>query len=119
MLRTIVSAALASAALLAASGVSAEPAGPYYTATPVAAPQKAKLMTRDTPWALRDGVYVAAQAPMRDTALCQLIARDVGGLSSFTVGGQAYDAAQLDACNTKAGVKVNIARTGAAAAGTN
>lgn len=108
MLRTFLSAVVASAALLAAAGVQAQPASGYYVATPAATPQKARLMTRDTPWHLENGAYVAAKAPVRDTALCQLIARDVGGLSSFSVGGVAFDAAALDKCNAKAGVGATV-----------
>lgn len=103
MLRSIATAIIVSAATLAAAGVSAQTSGGYYVATPAAQTAKARLMTRNTPWTLQNGAFVAAKAPERDTVLCQLVARDVGGLSSFSVGGKAYDAAQLDKCNAKAG----------------
>ena len=101
MLRTIASAIVASAALLAAAGVQAQTPAGYYVATPAAAPAKDRLMTRATPWRLQNGAFVAARAAERDQVLCQLVARDVGGLSAFTVAGKAYDAAQLDKCNAK------------------
>lgn len=104
MLRSIATAIIASAAVLAASGASAQGANGYYVATPAAQPAKARLMTRSTSWTLQNGAFVAAKAPERDTVLCQLVARDVGGLSSFTVGGKSYDAGQLEKCNAKAGV---------------
>ena len=103
MIRTVFSAIVASAAMLAAAGVQAQPTTGYYVATPVKA-GKSRLMTRDTPWRLENGAYVAAKASARDTMLCQMVARDVGGLSAFSVGGVAYDAAALDKCNAKAGV---------------
>lgn len=101
MLRTIASAVLASAALLAAAGVQAE-TGPYYSATPTAASAKAHLITRSTAWSQQGGTFVAARAPERDMVLCQLVARDVGQLSAFSAGGKAYDADQLTKCNGKA-----------------
>ena len=104
MFRALASAVVASAALLAAAGVQAQPSGAYYVATPAAKVEKVRLMTRSTPWSMQNGAFVAAKAPERDTVLCQLVARDVGGLTSFSVGGKAYDAAQLDKCNAKAGV---------------
>jgi hypothetical protein len=103
MLRAITAAIIASAATLAAAGVSAEPAGAYYVATPAAQPAKARIMTRSTPWQLQNGAFVAARAPERDAVLCQLVARDVGSLSSFSAGGKSFDAAALDKCNAKAG----------------
>lgn len=102
MLRSLVSAVVTSAALLAAAGVQAQSPA-YYVATPAATPGKDRLMTRATPWRLQNGAFVAARAPERDQVLCQLVARDVGGLSAFSVGGKAYDAAALDKCNAKAG----------------
>jgi hypothetical protein len=81
----------------------AQPQGPgYYTATPVEAPTKTSLITRDTVWKFHDGAFNAAKAPERDIVLCQLVAQRVGKLTSFTVGGQALDADTLAKCNSKA-----------------
>lgn len=116
MIRSIASAVIASAALLAATGASAQAAGGYYVATPVAAPAKARLMTRSTPWRLQNGTYVAAQAPEREMTLCQLVARDAGPLSSFSAGGKTFDAASLDKCNAKAPVaKTSMVKAGGGA----
>ena len=104
MLRAVTSAILASAALLAAAGVQAAPASNYYVATPAAPAAKVRLMTRETPWTLHDGAYVAAKAPVREAILCQLVAREVGVLGGFSAGGKAFDEAQLGECNAKAGV---------------
>ena len=39
----------------------AQPQGPgYYTATPVEAPTKTSLITRDTVWKFHDGAFAAA-----------------------------------------------------------
>lgn len=106
MLRAAISAIVASAAILAAAGVQAQPTGAYYVATPATQPAKARLITRSTAWQLKDGAFVAARAAERDTILCQLLARDVGGLTAFSAGDKTFDAAQIDACNAKAGVAV-------------
>lgn len=81
----------------------AQPQGPgYYAATPVEAPSKTSLITRDTVWKFRDGAFTAAKAPEREMVLCQLVAQRVGKLQSFSVAGTAFDDASLAACNAKA-----------------
>ncbi len=106
MIRSIALLAVAasSSMLLSSTIANAQPAeGPgYYTATPVAAPTKSSLITRDTVWKLHDGAFNASKAPEREIVLCQLVAQRVGKLSSFTVGGQAVDADTLAKCNAKA-----------------
>ncbi len=108
-----IAAALAtSAALLGASAGYAQTANGYYVATPVVTSAKNTLVTRSTPWRQTGGAFVAARAPERDMVLCQLVAKDLGQLSGFSVGGAAYDATSLEKCNSKADVaKVTIAKT--------
>ena len=120
MLRSIASAVIASAALLAATGAPAQTVSGYYVATPAVATAKTQLMTRATPWRLQGASFVAAQAPEREMVLCQLVAKDVGQLSSFSAGGKAFDAANLDKCNAKAsGAKVTMAKADGAPASAN
>ena len=120
MLRSIASAVIASAALLAASGAPAQTVRGYYVATPAAQSAKTQLMTHATPWRLQGASFVAAQAPERDLVLCQLVAKDVGQLSSFSAGGKAFDADQLAKCNAKAAVaKVSMAKADAGPTGAN
>ena len=95
--------ALALTGAVASTAAYAQPQGPgYYAATPVEAPTKTSVITRDTLWKLNGTAFTAAKAPEREMVLCQLVAQRVGKLSSFTVGGQAFDAATLDECNAKA-----------------
>jgi hypothetical protein len=115
MIRLLATVA-ASATLPAAAGASAQAAG-YYVATPVAAPAKARLMTRSTPWRVQNGAYVAAEAPERAITLCQLVARDAGPLASFSAGGKPFDAATLDKCNAKAPAAKTVAAAEATPAG--
>ena len=94
--------ALAALALLTLPVGATAQVGGYYVAVPAATPTKPGLMTHATYWSLKNGAYVAARASERDTVLCELVARSVGTLSSFTAGGNAYDADALAKCNAKA-----------------
>lgn len=101
MIRFLPVAALAATTLLLAPASLAQTARGY-SATPVAAPTKASLVTRSTLWKCADGVCTAAQATSRDAIVCELVAKEVGALSSFTAKGQAFDADALAKCNAKA-----------------
>lgn len=94
-------AAFASAALTAAPAI-AQTTTAYYVAVPQAQPAKTAFVTRSAAWRYRGGAFVAAQAPERAQVLCQLVAENAGGLSSFTVGGKPLDADALAKCNAKA-----------------
>ena len=97
--------ALAAATLLGSTVVAttahAQTSG-YYVAVPAAQPAKTTLITSTTPWSLRGNAYVAARAPERDAVLCEMVARNTGQLTAFTVAGKAYDADQLAKCNAHA-----------------
>ena len=95
---SLAAALVVSGTLLSATAGHAQ-AGGYYVATPAAPVTKTSLVTRSTAWSLRGGSFVAAQAPERPQILCQLVADRIGGLSGFSVKGEAYDADQLAKCN--------------------
>ena len=99
-LLSLVAAALVGSTLIA--GTAHAQTGGYYVAVPAQAPTHASLVTRETPWTLQGSAYVAARAPERDATLCDAVARSTGALSSFTVGGHAYDADALAKCNAHA-----------------
>lgn len=95
-------AALAtSVALVAPMTAHAQAAG-YYTATPVAAPAKASVITSGTLWKCNGGVCTAAKSTQRDVIMCQMVVQRVGALSAFTVAGTALDADSLAKCNERA-----------------
>ena len=73
--------------------------GPFYVATPETPPARTTLMTRETIWHVSGASYVTARQPERAAILCELVARSAGRLSSFTVGGQAFDTDKLARCN--------------------
>jgi hypothetical protein len=103
MTRFIAAAAAAAAifALTPAMGFAQAPVG-YYTATAEAAPTKASVVTRSTIWHCNGTVCSAPKASSRDAIMCELVAREVGKLSSFTVKGEAFDTASLEKCNARA-----------------
>ena len=99
----LAAALLGSALLLTPFAADAQaPAAGYYTATPVAKPDKTSVITRSTVWKWRDTAYTANKAPEREIVLCELVAQRVGTLSAFTVAGQAFDADALAKCNARA-----------------
>ena len=101
MIRPITIAAAATSLFLFAGAANAQaPRG--YHATPVTAPAKAVLLTRETVWKCGNGVCSAGKAAQRDKVLCELVVREVGPLSSFIANGAAFDAPALAKGNTKA-----------------
>jgi hypothetical protein len=96
-------AAMAAAMLALAPATGLAQSGGYYAATPVAAPAKASLVTRETLWKCAGGTCTAAaKANARDAIVCELVAREVGKLSGFRANGADFDADALAKCNAKA-----------------
>jgi hypothetical protein len=97
-------AALATSAALfgAAASHAQAPAGPYYVATPVAAPAKPNLVINSSIWTLQNTSFIANKAPERDLVMCQQVAQRTGKLSAFSAGGAALDADTLAKCNARA-----------------
>jgi len=94
-------AAFASSAMLLSSAAFAQPTG-YYSATPVAAPTKAMLITSGTLWKCADGVCAAPEGTARDAVMCQMVVQQIGALSTFTVAGKPMAADALAKCNARA-----------------
>lgn len=93
---------LAAAALaVLPTAASAQSLG-YYVATPAEGARPVKAMTRGTAWFVRDGRMVAARAPETPGKVCQMVARKVGQLRSFTVAGRTFGAEELGQCNAAA-----------------
>lgn len=97
----VAAAAAATLSLTPAAGI-AQTARGYYAATPVTAPEKASMVTRTTVWKCGEGVCVASKATSRDAIMCELVVKEVGALSAFTVQGVAFDADALAKCNARA-----------------
>ncbi|HEX7655558.1 MAG TPA: hypothetical protein VF404_01035 [Sphingomonas sp.] len=99
---SLAAALLGSAVLLSPTALHAQQPAGYYTATPIAAPTEASLITRDTLWSCGGGVCVAKKAPDRAEVICERIAKGVGKLQSFSAGGEALEADALAKCNARA-----------------
>ena len=97
----VAAAAAATLALVPVSGFAQTTRG-YYSATPVAAPAKASIVTRSTVWHCGEGVCTASKATSRDAIMCELMVREVGALQSFSANGAAFDADALAKCNARA-----------------
>lgn len=97
----VAAAAAATLALTPAVGT-AQTARGYYAATPVTASAKTSIITRNTVWKCGEGTCVASKSDSRDAIMCELVAREVGTLQTFSAGGTAFDADALAKCNTRA-----------------
>lgn len=76
-----------------------------YVATPVSAPAAGKTVARNMVWTC-DGARCVAQqegSTSRPAIICAVAVKELGPLSSFTVGDEAFDADALAKCNAKAG----------------
>jgi hypothetical protein len=77
-------------------------AGTQYRAEPAAPPAAARLIVKEIVWKCGAGGCVAPQGTSRPAVDCSALAREIGTLRSFTVGGQPLDSAALGKCNAKA-----------------
>ena len=94
MLRSImVFSALATAATSASAG--------SYSGQPVA-PASGKLITRDIVWTCGPAACQGSTQESRPVVLCQSLAKRAGTIASFLANGRAFDAAELQRCNTAA-----------------
>jgi hypothetical protein len=89
---------------LAASlvGGTAFASGVQYRAEPAVTPAADRLVVKDIVWKCGAGGCVAPQGNSRAAVDCSALAREIGTLRSFTVGGQPLDSAALGKCNAKA-----------------
>lgn len=99
-LASLAAAALSLAAIMPAAA-SAQSGG-HYAATAVEAPKKTSFVTQNTIWKCKDAVCTAPRAASQDKVVCERVVRNVGTLAAFTVGGTAFDAEALAACNARA-----------------
>ena len=73
-----------------------------YRAEPANPPAATRLIVKEIVWKCGAGGCIAPQGNSRPTIDCSALAREVGSLRSFTVGGQPLDSAALGKCNAKA-----------------
>jgi hypothetical protein len=89
----------------ALSGAAAGPAlasGVHYRAEPASPPATERLVVRDVVWKCGAAGCVAGKSNSRANVECAALARQVGTLRTFSAGGQALPADQLEKCNARA-----------------
>lgn len=96
---SLAAAALSVAALLPSAAFAQSG---HYSATAVEAPKKASFITQNTIWKCKDGVCSASKTATQDKVMCERAVQRIGALSAFSVGGTAFDAEALAACNARA-----------------
>ena len=77
-------------------------AGTQYRAEPADPPASSRLVVREVVWKCGAAGCIAPQGNSRPAIDCSALAREVGTLRSFTVGGQPLDSAALGKCNSRA-----------------
>lgn len=82
------------------SPAAAQDAGRGYYRAELAQPAaQARAIGGDVVWACKGTSCVAAKGTSRPLRVCRDLTRKVGQVASFTVGGVAIEAADLDKCN--------------------
>ena len=92
------------AAFLLAASLLGGPAfaGAQYRAEPAAPPAATRLVVKEIVWKCGAAGCVAPQGTSRPAVDCSALAREVGTLRSFAVGGQPLDSSALGKCNARA-----------------
>ena len=93
----VLSAVAFAAAPVAASTYSAKPA----------VPTTERFIARDITWTCGPAACQGASEESRPAVLCQALAKRAGRIDSFVVDGRAFDAAQLQKCNSAAKANPN------------
>jgi hypothetical protein len=83
-------------------GGTAFASGAQYRAEPATPPTAARLIANGMVWKCGAGGCMAPQGNSRAAIDCAALAREVGTLRSFTIGGQPLDSAALGKCNARA-----------------
>lgn len=95
----MIRASIAAIALFAAP---ASASAPVYMAQPATSAPEGRLVVRDVIWRCDDQGCTAGRSPTRHALVCAGLARELGELRRFSVGGQDFDGDQLEACNRRA-----------------
>lgn len=86
---------------LAVAATPAMAAAPTLEAA-LATPAQGRIITRSGAWNCSDAGCVSQSAASRPMVQCQLLAKEVGIVSRFSVDGVAFGEDDLAACNKKA-----------------
>jgi hypothetical protein len=99
---------LITAAALAFAGA-ANAQAPVVTAVPATA-VSGKIIAGDTLWACSGAACTTARIDSRPAIACAQVVKQIGAVSSFSVGSTALGAEDLAKCNTRAKAATALAR---------
>jgi len=95
--------------ILSAAGLASAPAFAASYAAKPAVPTTERFVARDIVWNCASSACEGATTDSRPAILCQSLAKHAGRIDSFTVDGRAFNAAELDKCNTVAKARPSAA----------
>jgi len=95
--------------ILSAAGLASAPAFAASYAAKPAIPTTERFVARDIVWNCAAAACQGATTDSRPAILCQSLAKHAGRIDSFTVDGRAFNAAELDKCNTVAKARPSAA----------
>ena len=74
----------------------------HFEAQPQGQPAQQRFVARDNVWRCGEAGCTSARTATRPALVCASLVREVGALRSFSVGGQAFGAEELENCNRRA-----------------
>ena len=74
----------------------------YFDAQPLTRPAHERFVAGDNAWRCAEAGCSSARTATRPALVCSTLVRAVGPLRGFSVEGRAFDAAALEACNSRA-----------------
>ena len=90
-------------ALLSLALVSTPALANPFQAETSAAPTPARFVARDSIWRCSETQCISTnRTSTRPAIVCAALARQVGALKSFSAGGRAFGAEELQSCNARA-----------------
>ena len=97
-------------AALAFVGAPAAASAASYSGVPVTRAAQQRIIASDISWACGADACQGSSDESRPLVLCQDLAARTGRLASFVADGRAFNAAELDRCNSRARGTAPLAR---------
>lgn len=101
-IRALLLGAAVAGAGFAALPAQAQPSARFYKVTLATPAKHAQFVARELLWTCAGDQCSASKGASRPAIICAAVAKAVGPLLAFTADAQAFDAAQLAACNERA-----------------
>ena len=91
----------AGVATFTAAPASASAGTAYYRATPAAAPASPQLVAKELLWSCASDSCIAGKSASRPAIICSALVKVLGPVTAFSAGGQDFDPATLEKCNSR------------------